>query len=71
VVEEDFQAHDHSLAQLRLEAGFDILRDDPDLRICFDAWACRNDLCSAVTREVSTALLARQVKRLFNSSAKK
>jgi len=28
-LEKDFQKHDHSLAQLRLEAGFDLVRDDP------------------------------------------
>ncbi len=28
-LEKDFQVHDHSLAQLRLESGFDIVRDDP------------------------------------------
>jgi eukaryotic-like serine/threonine-protein kinase len=28
-LEKDFQRHDHSLAQLRLEASFDFLRDDP------------------------------------------
>jgi serine/threonine-protein kinase len=28
-LEKDFQRHDHSMAQLRLEAGLDLVRDDP------------------------------------------